>query len=259
MPNLTYLSLLRGSRSFTLYVLSDLITQFGTWLNFIATLSLLTRILGDGDSGDGDGGNKDNGPASYTPIAVLLLLRMLPGLVISPAVGGPCADSSDKRKIMILLDFSSAFLVGAIFPLASALESSSLLYVAVFSLSSLGAIYNPSKMAIVPVMLTSEEEINKATSLLAMSWSVMAAVGSAVGGAVTEWGGEVACFRYDAVSFLVSGLLLVGVGPGWKKERKGESKAAIGYGEGYGEGSGGGEGEEHGGGTCMRKLTGGVR
>jgi len=220
---LSYYSLLRHNKAFAYYTISNLITQFGSWLNFIATLSLITNLLSQNYLPKDDIPHDDDQATSYTPLALLLFLRMLPALLVSPTIGGPCADAYDKRKIMILLDFSAGFFVGVIFPLAQALKSPALLYIAVFGLASLDAIYNPAKNAIIPFMLSTDEEVNKATSMLAISWSIMAAVGAAVGGLVTDWGGETTCFRVDAVTFIVSGLLLICMGPNWRKGGAGNS------------------------------------
>jgi MFS family permease len=145
---------------------------------------------------------------------------MLPSSIISPLFGGPLADAYDKRLNMIYLDVLSSLCVLFLFPLAASLRSPALLYSSVFLLSSLEALYSPSKNSILPFMLNSDDEVNKATSLLAISWSLMSAVGAATGGAITKGGGTYTCFVVDGVTFAVSAVLMWMVGDGWKVARE---------------------------------------
>mmetsp|Transcript_21530 Transcript_21530/g.44895 ORF Transcript_21530/g.44895 Transcript_21530/m.44895 type:complete len:494 (-) Transcript_21530:8-1489(-) len=206
--NVTYLSLLKGSRSFRLYILSYLITQCGSWLNFIATLSLLTRIL--------RGGKEDQDEIDNLPVALLLFLRMLPPLIVSPLVGGPIADFFDKRVTMVVIDCGSTLVAFILFPLAAQTNSLFILYSSVLLLSTLDSIYNPVKNSILPFMLRSDNEVNKATQLMAISWSVMGAVGAAVGGMLTGVGGVRFCFLIDGVTFAISALLMYRIGSRWR-------------------------------------------
>ncbi|GMI06461.1 hypothetical protein TrRE_jg11980 [Triparma retinervis] len=196
---------------------SYLVTQVGSWLNFIATLSLLTKIL------RGDGGS--SGEVDNLPVALLLFLRMFPALIVSPLVGGPIADFFDKRRTMVILDVLSTVVAGLLFPLAARMQSKFVLYFSVLLLATVDAIYNPVKNSILPFMLKSDEEVNKATQLMAISWSVMGAVGAAVGGLLTGVGGVRFCFYMDGLTFAASAWLMYKVGSKWKlKDSAAESR-----------------------------------
>ncbi len=195
-----------SSRPYRLYISSYFLTQVGGWLNFIAILSLLRDI-----------NTSEDGESTETvPIAVLLVLRNLPALFVSPAIGGPIADKFDKRVVMICCDILSTIIVGFGFPFAAHSESTALLYVFVFFQAVVDAIYQPAKSAIVPFMLETPEQITKATSLLTISWSVTSAIGAATGGFITEWGGVTTCFVMDSITFAISALLIYLVGDSWK-------------------------------------------
>ena len=211
-PILTYLDLLRSSKPFTYYIISYLTTQCGSWLNYIATLTLITDFYSSSSSS-----SSNSNP--YLPLSTLIVLRMLPSSIISPLFGGPLADGYDKRFNMIYLDVLSSLCVLILFPLSASLRSPALLYSSVLALSTLEALYSPSKNSILPFMLKSDEEVNKATSLLAISWSLMSAVGAAAGGAITKGGGTHTCFIVDGVTFAVSAVLMWMVGDGWKVVR----------------------------------------
>ncbi|GMH97879.1 hypothetical protein TrVE_jg8324 [Triparma verrucosa] len=204
----TYASLLTN-RPFLFYMLSYLLTQSGTWLNYIATLTLLSDLHPPSTS------------TSNIYIATLILLRMLPSLIVSPVIGGPVADRYDKRITMVVIDIFSAVVALFILPKAVSEGSISILYCSVFALSVLDAVYNPCKNSIVPFMFGFEEEkINKATSLVAVAWSLMGSVGAMMGGFITGRGGVKLCFLIDGFTFLGSAALMAMVGEGWKKQSK---------------------------------------
>ncbi|GMH55583.1 hypothetical protein TrLO_g4780 [Triparma laevis f. longispina] len=217
-PPTTYTSLLHN-RAFLFYMLSYLLTQLGTWLNYIATLTLTSSLSSSSSSSYYSSNGSSNGSSNMN-ISLLLLLRLLPSLIISPIIGGPIADYYDKRKSMIFLDLLSSLLTLLIYPLSSKLQSLPLLYISVFGLSSIDAIYNPCKNSIIPFMFLNDSgKINKATSLIAIAWSLMGSLGAMIGGFVTDRGGVEICFYVDGVTFLGSAIFMYAVGEEWKNNK----------------------------------------
>jgi len=117
---------------------------------------------------------------------------------------------------MILLDILSTLVALFLFPLAAKLNSESMLYISVLLLATVDAIYNPVKNSTLPFMLRNDEEVNKATQLMAISWSVIEAVVAAVGGVLTGAGGVRFCFIMDGFTFAASALLMQMVGDRWR-------------------------------------------
>lgn len=55
---------------------------------------------------------------------------------------------------------------------------------------------------------TSPSELQKATTLSSLTWSLMAAIGSSTGGLLVAWFGVKGCFWIDSMTYLISALLL---------------------------------------------------
>ena len=94
---------------------------------------------------------------------------------------------------MIFLDMCGTF-IALCYLLVLKFESIILLYVLTFTQQSIAALYEPVRNAIVPMLVTDDEFLSKANMLTGLSWSVMAAVGSALGGFATANLGPQGCF-----------------------------------------------------------------
>jgi MFS family permease len=174
----TYVSLLRNNREFRLFLTSYLITHCGEWLTYVASIALIEDILG----------NK----ISRTAIAGLVMTRLLPNVVLSCA-GGVLADARDRRQSMILLDILGA-LSALLFLVAYHARSITVIYLVSLLQQCVAALYEPCRSAIVPLMVTNERDLKLATTLAGLAWSLMTAVGSALGGVVVAYMGYQACF-----------------------------------------------------------------
>ena len=135
-----------------------------------------------------------------------------------------CDDKPrDRRTTMIILDF-----FGAIVPilnlLASYFKSIKMIYVTTFLQASISALYEPCRTSIVPLMVTDDEYMKKATTLAGLAWSVMASVGSGAGGYMVGRYGVNACFVLDSASFLVSGLILCLIRGSWDVSQNGNEE-----------------------------------
>ena len=206
---LDYLHLLRTNRAFRLFLCSYVFGHMGEWFTYIASISLMERMLnsptgldvvlqGDDDvtaamaaaatTGGGGGGDNDH---SRTGIGVLVMIRLLPTVLLSP-FGGVLADSRDRRKSMIVLD-----LIGActpiLFILATFLETSSsidniwgvgMIYLATICQECVCALYEPCRTSIVPLLVTgNDNDLKKATTLTGVAWSAVAALAVTMGAA----------------------------------------------------------------------------
>ena len=87
-------------------------------------------------------------------------------------------------------------------------DSIAVLYVCTVLQESLSGLYEPSRSAIVPQLVSSLEYIDKANAGLSVMWSLTAAVGASLGGFLTARFGPVVCFVTDAVLYLVSAAIL---------------------------------------------------
>eukprot|EP00978_Attheya_sp_CCMP212_P036807 scaffold169557_cov58-Attheya_sp.AAC.6 len=91
----SYWELLRTNRPLRLYMSSYIVSHFGEWFTYVASISLIENLLGE------DAGSK------RSAISVLVVVSLIPYVIWSP-IGGCFADSKDRRIVMIGLDCLSA-------------------------------------------------------------------------------------------------------------------------------------------------------
>lgn len=198
---ISFCSIVKQNRPFRLYIMSYLISQAGEWFTYVASIELIEQLLG----------SKSIESRRY--ISLLVVCRLIPNFLLIP-FSGVLADGNDRRKNMIYLD-----LIGAVAPLiylvASHFKSMELVYAATLFQSSIGALYEPSRSSILPLMMIDERSINKATTLAGLAWAMMTAIGSGLGGYYVAVLGVNSCFLIDTLSFLTSSLLLYQIGGDW--------------------------------------------
>jgi MFS family permease len=183
-----YWRLLRHNRDFRLLYAGTLISLGGDWFLTVALLDLVLQLTG-----------------SATLASLMLLCQSLPIFLFTP-IAGRVVDRVDRRKLMIVVDVirTGACLV----PLLA--RSPALLpfaYLGVIVISIGSAYFEPASQAALPNIVKSED-LGPATVLMGSTWGTMLAVGAALGGAVTMRFGRDASFIVDAISFLISALIL---------------------------------------------------
>ena len=195
LPSISYWEFLTQNRNYRWYISSFLITHFGEWLTYIASIDFVETVRG-----------KRGQSTSRTAISILIVVRLLPNVILS-GLGGTLADSLDRRHIMIGLDVCGALCAG-LFILAWEMESIALLYVATACQQCIAGLYNPSHSAIVPQLVESDAQLKKATTLEGLTWSAMQAFGAAASGWIVDALGIRMCFLVDGISYAISALLL---------------------------------------------------
>uniref|UniRef100_A0A7R9W1B8 Major facilitator superfamily (MFS) profile domain-containing protein n=1 Tax=Pseudictyota dubia TaxID=2749911 RepID=A0A7R9W1B8_9STRA len=206
----TYFRLIRFNRPYRLYLASYLVARAGDWFNYVACITAIEDILGP------------DSESTMTAVSLLVIVRLLPNILLS-SVGGALADAVDRRKCLMVLDFSAAAVV-LLYSVACWMKSIPLIYLVTFILESMAALSEPNKTALVPLLVPDEEFLKKGMTLSILAWSAMAAVGSSLGGFAVSLLGIQACFAIDSVSFIFSALLLWRIGGTWTvadtKERR---------------------------------------
>jgi MFS family permease len=180
----TYWNLLKKNRPFRLYLASYCITHSGEWLTYIASISLAEEFLNDAAA------------SSRTTISILVVVRLLPNVLLSP-FGGILADGRDRRESMIILDILGSF-CPLLFLVAMHFRSIPIIYFVTFVQQCVTGLYEPCVSSILPMMVAdmprSDDYLKKATTLAGLSWSLFMAVGSSLGGLVLTMFGFRACF-----------------------------------------------------------------
>jgi MFS family permease len=186
-----WLPLLRANPQVRRLWLAQVVSELGDWLNLVALFRILARIA----------------PGATAP-GLLMVIQMLPALLVAP-LAGPLADRLDRRKIMIAADLLRALVVlGFLF--IDRPERLWLLYLLAGTQFSLAAFFEPARSALVPRLATGEALV-AANALMGVTWSVMLAVGGALGGLLAGLVSTGAAFAVDSLSFLVSAGILVGL------------------------------------------------
>ncbi|MDX1688721.1 MAG: MFS transporter [Candidatus Promineifilaceae bacterium] len=186
-----YLDLVRRNRDFRFLWFGQIVSLLGDWFNLIASASLIALLT---QSGVAVGG--------------LFVVRMLAPFIVSP-VAGVAADRYNRKWLLILADASRAVTVLG-FLLVREPQQVWLLYTLTAIQLAISGFFFPARNAILPDIV-SRRELGAANALSAATWSVMLAFGAALGGIVAgEWGIYPA-FVIDALTFLLSALLIAQV------------------------------------------------
>ena len=186
-----YFTLVRENRNFRLLWLGQIVSLFGDWFNLIASAALVSQLT---DSGLAVGG--------------LFVLRMLAPFLISP-FAGVAADRYNRKRLLILADLSRAAVVLG-FLLVRDPSQVWLLYVLTFIQLAISGIFFPTRNAILPDIV-SLRELGPANALSSATWSVMLALGAALGGIVAgEWGVYPA-FIIDGLTFILSAVFIIAI------------------------------------------------
>lgn len=193
MGNNTYFSLLRQNRDYRFLWLGAVFSYFGDWFNLIASADLVSSLSHEG-----------------TAISFLFLARFLPSLLFSP-VAGVLADRFDRRKLLIWADVLRVGIVGC-FLLVRNGDQLWLFYGLLVGQFVLSTIFVPARAAIL-ANIVSRQELVVANAWDSLTWSVMLTLGSLAGGVVASFFGRNTAFIIDALTFLLSALLIAQTHP----------------------------------------------
>ena len=189
--------------SFRRLYLAQLISYAGDWFATVALVGLVHDLSG----------------GSATLTTLVAVAQMLAIAVCSP-LGGHLADRVDRQRLMVAADAVRVVLALG-FLLIDSPGEIWLAYVLIAGISALSAAFTPASQAAVP-NLVEPEELPAANVLEGAAWGTMLAVGAALGGLVAAALGRDAAFIGDALSFVLSGLLLLGIRRRFAEDRSPE-------------------------------------
>lgn len=186
-PTPAMLSVFR-SRSFTLLWIGQLISSMGSALTALAASILVYRLTG-----------------SALSVGLMLIATSGPTILIG-LVAGVFVDRYDRKRIMLISDLLRAiliFLVPFLIPL-----NINWLYVIVALTSSIAQFFDSAHASVLPEV-ADDEELAAANALMAVSSVGSMTVGFAAAGLIAtslniDW-----AFYLDALSFFISGILIL--------------------------------------------------
>ena len=186
-----YVELVRRNPGFRNLWNGQIVSLLGDWFNLIGSAALITLLTGSG-----------------LAVGALFVVRMLAPFAVSP-LAGVLADRQDRRRLLILCDLARGVVVLG-FLLVRSPDTIWLLYTLTAVQLAISGIFYPARNAILPDVV-SEAELGAANALSGATWSVMLAVGAALGGLVAGLWGIYPSFVIDSASFFVSAFFIARV------------------------------------------------
>lgn len=138
---------------------------------------------------------------SVSSMVFMMITFWLPNLLFAPFIG-VLTDLVNKKKLMIGMDFVRAILIFLV-PYSNIY----FLYVICFLLSSMSQVFNLAKFGLTPV-LVEESKLVEANAIVQRIDLMTNIGGPLLGGAIISLLGQQIPFYIDAISFLVSGLII---------------------------------------------------
>lgn len=186
-----YLELVQKNVDFRYLWFGQIVSLFGDWFNLIASAALIANLTNSG-----------------LAVGGLFVVRML-AQFIGTQIGGVAADRYNRKRLLIATDVARAIVVLG-FLLVRGPEQVWLFYALTTLLLVISGVFFPTRSAILPDV-TSSRELGTANALSSTTWSVMLAVGAALGGVAAGQWGIFQAFVIDAATFLVSAALIARV------------------------------------------------
>jgi len=143
---------------------------------------------------------------SPSEIFKILLFTIIPVFLIGP-LAGAYVDRWDRRRTMYVSDFLRMALVCIIPVFLFHIKNLALAYFLIFVVFCIARFFLPAKLSIVPDLVKSNDLLI-ANSLVNITGMIAFIVGSGISGVLVEWVGAEKGFYLDALSFLVSAVLI---------------------------------------------------
>ncbi len=187
----SYVRLVRGNRNFRRLWLAQIVSEIGDWFYTLSIFTLLLQLTGSASS-----------------VALALVLQVLPQTLVGP-MAGVVNDRLKRKHVMIAADLGRCIVVLAMIFVRSR-SMVWLIYPLLVVETTMAAFFEPARSAVIP-NIASEGEVLAANTLSSATWSVNLLIGASVGGVVAAFFGREVVFGLNALSFLVSAILIAGM------------------------------------------------
>ena len=187
----SYARLIGGNRNFRRLWLAQIVSEIGDWFYTLSIYTLLLQLTGH--AGFGCAGVGPSG---------------LPQTFAGPTAG-VVNDRLKRKHVMIAADLVRFFVVLSMLFVRSR-SMVWLVYPLLLAETTMVAFFEPARSAVIP-NIADEDEVLVANTLSSATWSVNLMIGAAIGGVVAAFFGRDAAFILNALSFLVSAILIGGM------------------------------------------------
>ena len=185
----SYFRLLRENRNFRRLWSAQVVSEIGDWFYTLAIYNLLLQLTGRAGS-----------------VALALVLQVLPQTLIGPTAG-VVNDRLRRKHVMIAADIGRMAIVICML-LVRSQGMVWLVYLLLVAETLLAAFFEPARNSVIPNVVT-RKDIVLANTLSSATWSVNLMLGATAGGVVATLLGRDAVFVLNALSFLVSAVLIL--------------------------------------------------
>jgi MFS family permease len=168
--------------------LAQIVSEIGDWFYTLAIYSLLLQLTGRASS-----------------VALALIVQVLPQTFIGP-VAGVINDRVRRKRVMITADVIRMVIVLAML-LVRSRSTVWMVYPLLLLETLMAAFFEPARAAVIP-NIAPREDVLLANTLSSATWSVNLLIGASVGGIVAALLGRDAVFLLNALSFLLSAVLI---------------------------------------------------
>ncbi|MEU6367220.1 MFS transporter [Streptomyces sp. NPDC046931] len=183
----------QASADFRRLWLAGLITNFGSFLTFVALPVQLKELTG-----------------STAAVGAIGAVELVP-LIVFGLYGGALADALDKRKLIVHTEAGQGLLCAALLLNAVPPEPRVWpLYVVAALSSALASVQRPALDSLVP-RIVAHEHLPAAASLNSLRWTIGGVAGPALAGVVVAYAGLAWAYAADLVTFVASVALVVGL------------------------------------------------
>jgi MFS family permease len=189
-----YLRVLRTNPDFARLWWAQVISLTGDWFNTIALSTLVVAYS-----------SENQGLA----ISGLLLARFVPPMLISP-ISGVLVDRFDRKQLIIWSNLLRAGIVLLMLLTTTGSQWLWLIYLLTVLQFTLSAVFEPAQNAMIPNTIRPDDLV-VANTLNSTTWSVILALGAAIGGLVSSAFGTETALIIDAITFGLAALLVSGV------------------------------------------------
>ena len=141
-------------------------------------------------------------------VALALVLQVLPQTFVGPTAG-VVNDRLKRKHVMIAADLIRFVVVLAMLFVRSR-SMVWLVYPLLLAETTMAAFFEPARSSVIP-NIAAESEVLVANTLSSATWSVNLLIGASVGGVVAAFFGRDTVFILNALSFLMSALLIGGM------------------------------------------------
>lgn len=187
----SYARLVRHNRNFRRLWLAQIVSEIGDWFYTLSIYTLLLQLTGRASA-----------------VALALVLQVLPQTFAGPTAG-VVNDRLKRKHVMIAADVVRVFVVLAMLLVRSS-STVWLVYPLLLAETVMVSFFEPARNAVIP-NISAPGEVLVANTLSSATWSVNLMIGAGVGGLVAAFLGRNAAFVLNALSFLVSAILISGM------------------------------------------------